>query len=198
MSGVAMTCTILMREGQSRSVAGGLCGHGEGPPKRSFGPGSCSCAAGVIPRANWRNADSTHPRGSSSRCSPMCRPPENTSLMDNDRERLFAFAAPVKLSGPALPHGSCTNLAAELGIVLHIGSIAVSRWSRKNSPIASLLFSTRRARLTSALRQNPSLRRRSARAARAIAKSYRILRAAARPSWWTCRSPGLVFRSVTT
>lgn len=63
--------------------------------------------------------------------------PENTLVMDEDRDRLFVAAAPPEPDSPL--NGRFAALAAELGVVLHIGSVA-TRLAQDRLANRSLLF----------------------------------------------------------
>ena len=106
--------------------------------------------------------------------------PEITTLMETERERLFAAVRPEE-GNAAIAYFS--TLARELGIWLHVGSMGVLVG---NGRIAnrSLLFSPDRT-ARGALRQDPHVRRRSCRAARSTA-SRRTISRATPPCWPSC------------
>ncbi len=84
--------------------------------------------------------------------------PEITTLMEMDRERLFATIRP-QAADPSIPRFA--DLARELGIWLHIGSMPILLAAGKDSqPLAAVLPARRHRRQ---LRQDPHVRRRAAR-----------------------------------
>ena len=99
--------------------------------------GLVQLCCGRDPDANWQVA-SALVREAAAAGATYAQTPENTSLMEADRERLFAFArAEAETNVFAM---RCAVLAAELKIHLHIGSIAVAVGPEKLAN-RSLLFS---------------------------------------------------------
>ena len=92
---------------------------------------------GRDPELNWQVASALI-RAAARSGARYVQTPENTSLIDNNREQLFVFGRSEAESGWL--SGRYAGLAKELGIHLHIGSIAVLVETEKLAN-RSLLFS---------------------------------------------------------
>src|SRR5262245_87084 len=77
-------------------------------------------------------------REAASKGAQYVQTPEITTLMEMERARLFAAVRPEEEGNPAVAR--CAGLAQELGIWLHVGSMAVLLGSGKIAN-RSLLFS---------------------------------------------------------
>ena len=110
--------------------------------------------------------------------------PEMTNILEVKRERLFAALAPEE-SDASL--AAFRELARKLGIFLHVGSLAIKLSAGKSGQ--PLVPDRPQGRDRRALRQDPHVRRRSQRSARAIASRATTVPAkSASPP--TCRGGG--------
>ena len=95
-------------------------------PTGKFKAGLVQMRSGRTPEANVTAAEALI-RSAAARGAQYVQTPEVTTLMDLDRERLFANTLP-EAGNPALAR--FTQLARDLGIWLHIGSMGVREGGR--------------------------------------------------------------------
>ena len=138
--GEALHCAVrAVLRGACRSMAQDKTGR---IPRRA----SCRCARAAAWRRTWRDAGELI-REAARQGAQYVQTPEITTLMETERERLFATVRPEE-GNPAIAH--FRGLARELGIWLHVGSMAhPARQRQDRQPLAADLARAARSRRAS-------------------------------------------------